>query len=102
MAYRIVRPIEYNIGKQAPSDRVALMPWSSETPHGLPVDMSYQSNHTPFDSIPPLFVGEEQILKDLIRLTAASSVTNHDPAVQQVVFQSLEPYPELAQAYLTS
>ena len=83
-------------------DTISVMPWSEETPHGLPVDLNYQANHTPFDAIPPLFVGEDQILKDLLRLTAVAGISNHDPAVQQVVFQSLQPYPELAQAYLMS
>ena len=82
--------------------RIIAGAWGQETPHGLPVDLHYQANHTPWDAIPPLFVGEDQILKDLIRMTVGSGIGAHHPAVAQVVFQSLQPYPELADAYLQS
>jgi len=88
-------PSEYN-------SRIISAEWNSANPHGLPVDMSYQANHTAWDTIPPLFLGEEQILKDLIRMTPESGIEKHPPAVAQVVFQSLAPYPELAHAYLNS
>jgi hypothetical protein len=88
-------PSEYN-------SRVVSAEWNSVTPHGLPSDMSYQANHTGWDTIPPLFVGEEEILKDLIRMTPETGIENHHPAVAQVVYQSLAPYPELAHAYLNS
>ena len=93
--YRESIPSEYN-------SEIISAEWNSVTPHGLPVDMSYQANHTAWDTIPPLFLGEEQILKDLIRMTQETGIENHHPAVAQVVFQSLAPYPELAQAYLNS
>ena len=89
-----------------PSDlgsRTSAALWSLETPHGLPNDLNYQADHTAWDTIPPLFVGEDQILRDLIRMTSAGGgIGSHHPAVAQVVFQSLQPYPELVNAYLQS
>ena len=82
--------------------RTSFATWSQETPHGMPDDLHYQANHTAWDTIPPLYVGEDQILKDLIRMTASGGIGEHHPAVAQVVFQSLQPYPELAHAYLQS
>ena len=83
-------------------NRIIPAVWSHETPHGLPEDLHYQVEHTAWDTIPPLFLGEEQILRDLIRMTLVGGIANHHPAVAQVVFQSLQPYPELAHAYLQS
>ena len=76
--------------------------WQEPQPFGIPTDLSYQTYYVPFDSIPPLHVSENQILKDVIRHTQEPGIGNHHPAVAQVVVQSLEEYPELQHAYLQS
>ena len=76
--------------------------WTEPSPSGISMDLSYQANYVPFDSIPPLYVSEDEILKDVIRHTQKPGIKNHHPAVAQVVFQSLEEFPELRHAYLNS
>ena len=76
--------------------------WQHPTPFGIPTDLSYQPWYVPFDSIPALTVSEDQILRDVVSHTAEPGISNHHPAVAQVVVQSLEEYPELRNAYLQS
>ena len=76
--------------------------WQEPQEYGIPTDLSYQASYVPFDSIPPLHVSEDQILRDVVRHTQTPGIRNHHPAVAQVVFQSLEEYPELRHAYLQS
>ena len=76
--------------------------WLDHQYNGMPTDMSHQSHYVPYDSIHPLHMSEDQILKDVIKHTQTPGIKNHHPAVAQVVFQSLEEIPELAQAYLQS
>jgi hypothetical protein len=76
--------------------------WTEIQIHGLPTDLSYQSNYVPFDQLFPLYVSENQILDDVIKHTQKPGIKNHHPAVSQVVIQSLEEIPELQQLYLQS
>jgi len=75
--------------------------WLEPQNYGIPTDISY-ANYVPWDSIQPIYMSEDQILKDVIAHTQVPGIRNHHPAVAQVVFQSLEEIPELSHAYLQS